>query len=148
MNKKELQKIWNEAETPIAEDMKGEYQVKMLSGPFLWLNIPGDRKMFDSGSGFNILGKKKEWGFFFLEESPGKLVINYNRVPLWHKNGRIVRTIRDHIRYAPKYGYYIGKFNMVIKGKLRFLGWFTLTKIKEEVKNEEFIDYLKYNPVI
>ena len=131
MNKKELQNVWDEAVTPKAKDLKGEYRVKMLTGPFLFLNVPGDRKRFCGGSGFNILGKKKEWGFFFLEDAPGMLIINYDR-PV---NSNSVRRIRDHIRYVPERGYYIGKFNMIINGKLRFLGWFTLTKIqKEEAK--------------
>ena len=131
MKKKELQDVWDKAVTPKAEDLKGEYRVKMLTGPFLFLNVPGDTKYFclcGANHGFNILGKNKDWGFFFLEDAPGQIVINYNE----KANGKTVRRIRDHIRYVPNCGYYIGKFNMVISGKLRFLGWFTLTKIQKE----------------
>lgn len=132
MTKKELQETWDSAEKPKLNP-SGEYKVKMLTGgPLRLMNIPGDRKIFNDASGYNILCKKTKWGYFNLEEAPGKLVINYNRP----ENDNMISTIRDHIRYVPKLGYYTGKFNMLIKGKLHFLGWFTLTKTIKEAVND------------
>ena len=127
--KEELQKIWNSATTPKVADLEGAYRVKMLSGFFQFLNTLGDIKVFRSNVGYNVLGKDSVWGYFWLENAPGKLIINYNR---GINSNRMVRRIRDHIRYVAEHKYYIGKFNMVLGNKLRFLGWFTLTKIQND----------------
>lgn len=121
---KPYKEIWETGTVPKVTDLVGEYKVKMLSGPFLWLNILGDVKYFFLKEGYNTLGGLKDWGYFRLQVDSEKLIINYNMF----QNGLIVRDIRDYIRQAKIGKYYIGKFNIVFRGKVKFLGYFTLSK--------------------
>jgi hypothetical protein len=134
-NNNELKKIFRKAYTPDISEFSGEYLVDMLT--FIpGLNMFPLRKIFyvEHGgvSGYNILFKKV-WGHFFLEkgickevDSLNTVVINYNRT----ENSAIIRNIRDDVRCLEKGNLYLGRFNYILMGNHRFLGYFSLSRMK------------------
>ncbi len=130
-----LKEIFKKAGTPDISEFSGEYLVDMLTF------IPGFkmfplRKVFylENGgvSGYNILFNKV-WGHFFLEkgfceevDSSGVAVINYDRT----ENSTIIRKIRDYVRCLDAGNLYLGRFNYMFVGRLRFLGYFSLSRMK------------------
>lgn len=129
-----LNEIFRNASDPVLSELAGEYLVDMLT---VWPSFKrlSHRKIFyredDKVLGYNVL-LNVTWGRFFIEEDICKdlgavkvAVINYNKP----KNLFHVRQIRDHIRYVEK-GVYIGRFNYLLSGKMMFLGYFSLEKIK------------------
>ena len=76
-----------------------------------------------------LLGRT--WGYFFLEEgvcedagSAGAVIINYES----EKNSSLTRRIRDYVRCIEEQRCYLGRFHYLLKGRLRFSGYFSLVK--------------------
>lgn len=135
-NNKKLNTIFQNGSVPKPEDYQGEYSVDMLTGFIPSLKPFSHRKRFFQENGvlksFNILFKNLIFGHFTMEkgDSPafqpsGVLVFNYNQ----KANGFIFRPIRDHLRYIEP-DTYLGRLNYSVFGKLWFIGYFTLIKIK------------------
>ncbi len=136
---KELKDLFISAQTPELSELDGEYLVDMLT-IFPSLKKYSHRKIFyrrnDIHQGHNIVFNKK-WGYFHLEEghcsgldNKNAAIINYNR----KENLPPLRGIRDHIRCLEKERTYIGRFNYLISGRLFFLGYFSLEKIRDNHK--------------
>jgi len=131
---KKLTKIFIKARVPDAFEFQGEYQVDMLT-VLPSLKKFSHRKFFftetNQVKGYNILFRKKIWGHFFLEHGTYKgkdtldvLVINYAR----RENSFSFRMI-DYVRCVENDTLYLGRFNYMLFGKPRFLGYFTLSRI-------------------
>jgi len=134
-NNRKLTEIFKQAETPKISEFRGKYFVDMLTG-FPTLKKFSHRKIFYPESnkvfGHNVILANKIWGHFFLEEgicekidSLKVVVINYKR----EKNFFISRGIRDYVRRIED-DLFLGRFNYLLMGKPRFLGYFTLSKTK------------------
>jgi hypothetical protein len=135
---KELRRLFLDADTPVLEELNGSYLVDMLG---LWPSFKrfSHRKIIyrknNKVKGHNVLLGRR-WGHFHLEdalcrdaEEVKATLINYNRP----ENSFPVRRIRDYIRsVAP--GVYLGRFYYLLHGNyMRFLGYFSLEQIKEEI---------------
>jgi hypothetical protein len=134
-NDKELAEIFRNAKEPELSEFNGEYEVDMLT-KLPSLRRFSHRKVFsvekDGMAGCNVLFRNQKWGHFFLEEGichdPGPLkviVINYDR----RENTILTRGIRDFVRCVEDGNLYLGRFNVMLGGKLRFFGFFSLTKL-------------------
>lgn len=134
-NNHKLREIFKKAKMPEISEFSGEYFVDMLT---ILPNLRkfSHRKFFykqkDKVLGYNILFTNKVWGHFFLEEgickeidSSGVIVINYNR----GENGCISNRIIDYVKCIEENSLYLGRFNYLLLGKLRFSGYFSLSKI-------------------
>lgn len=132
---RELKELFRSASTPDIADLDGEYLVDMLT---VWPSFKrfNHRKVIagENGkvSGYNVLFNTI-WGRFVVEEDICRAVdsvhvalINYNI----KDNTFPVRRIRDHVRCIEKGMLYIGRFNYLISGRLQFLGYFSLERIK------------------
>lgn len=135
-NNYELKEIFKDAKTPNISEFKGEYFVDMLTG-LPSLRKISHRKVFYLENnrilGYNMIFTNKIWGHFFVEEgiceavdSLRVVVINYDRA----ENSFISNRIRDHVRCVEEKTLYLGRFNYIFMGKLRFLGYFSLLKKK------------------
>ena len=132
---RQLKEIFKDAETPEIYDLNGEYLVDMLTVFPSFKRFSHRKVMYkDNGriSGHNVLFNIT-WGHFFIEEdicrdvdSVNVAVINYNRP----ENTLPVRGIRDQLRCMEKGVLYIGRFNYLIAGKLSFLGYFSLERLR------------------
>jgi hypothetical protein len=133
---RDLREVFRNARTPEVTEFHGEYLVRMLTA-MPSLHGLKHRKSFRNDQkgtvGKNIVSRNFVWGNFFLEEGtmpgPEKLkvvVINYDAPG----NTILTRRIRDLVRAVEGDRLYLGRFNMLINGKLRFLGYFSLTKIE------------------
>ena len=131
----ELKEVFRNATHPVATELNGEYLVDMLT-VFPSFKKFSHRKVIyrenDRVSGYNVLFNKI-WGRFIVEEDICKdvdsvkvAVINYNRP----ENSLLIRGIRDYLRCIEKDLLYIGRFNYLFLGRLQFLGYFSLEKIK------------------
>ena len=131
----ELKEVFRNAKTPAVTELNGEYLVDMLT-VFPSLKKFSHRKVIyrenERVSGYNLVFNKI-WGRFIVEEDICKdvdsvkvAVINYNRP----ENSLLIRGIRDHLRCIEKDLLYIGRFNYLFLGRLQFLGYFSLEKIK------------------
>jgi len=131
----ELEQAFRNASDPLLSELAGAYLVDMLT---VWPSLKplSHRKIFYRNNnkvlGHNVL-LNISWGRFFIEEDVCKYldsikvaVINYNTP----ENMFHVRPIRDHIRSIDKGMFYIGRFNYLVSGRLMFLGYFSLEKIK------------------
>lgn len=129
----ELSALFSKAEPASLSDFEGEYFVHMLT-VLPSLRKLSHRKIFYTDKktvrGRNVLFGNVSWGRFYLEEgvceAPGSsrvVVINYD-VP---ENYAFVRRIRDYVRKVDE-NTYLGRLNLVILGKPRFIGYFTLEK--------------------
>jgi len=139
-NNHELTEIFKNVRAPEISEFNGEYFVDMLTV------LPSLREFFhrkvfyaeDGGVvGYNVFFKDIVWGRFFVEEgiceevnSLKVAVINYDRV----ENSFISNGIRDHVGCIEEGTLYLGRLNYLFKGKLRFLGYFSLSKA---TKNEK-----------
>ncbi|NOY35426.1 MAG: hypothetical protein GXP44_00650 [bacterium] len=131
-NKRALDEIFKNAESLDPSELSGEYFVDMLTG-LPSLKRFNHRKIFrqENGQtiGCNIIFKNKKWGCFFLEQTAGlkegdaKTTINYDTP----QNSLITKRIRDCIKKIGD-NLYLGRFNYILFGKPRFLGYFSLTK--------------------
>ncbi|MDH4028147.1 MAG: hypothetical protein OEU95_04895 [Nitrospirota bacterium] len=132
---RDLKHIFMTATVPAVTEFNGEYLVDMLT---VWPSFKrfSHRKIFyRKGSrvaGHNVI-LNKSWGHFIVEQtlcknihSAGAALINYNL----KENSLLVRGIRDHVRCIIKDDLYIGRFNHMFCGRLCFLGYFSLEKIK------------------
>ena len=130
---KEHNEIVTSGSLPEAQELEGEYLVTMLALPVSRRIFP-DSKIFYSESGkavgHNRLFRNLKWGRFFLEKgtlekfgSLPVLVVNYN-MP---ENTFLTRPIRDELRRV-EMGVYLGRFNLFLGGKMRFLGYFLLVR--------------------
>jgi len=131
----DLWEAFKNARVPSPTELQGAYAVDMLTA-LPSLKRFGHRKVFvpapGMATGMNVLLKNLRWGRFFLEEAVMAdqerlrvLVINYNT----RGNSFLTRGIRDYVRAVEGTRLYLGRFNMIINGKPRFLGYFSLTKI-------------------
>ena len=131
----ELKEVFRNAKTPAAAELDGEYLVDMLT-VFPSLKRFSHRKVIyrenNRVAGYNVVFNKI-WGRFIVEEDTCKdvdsvkvAVINYNRP----ENSLLIRGIRDHLRCMEKDLLYIGRFNYLFMGRLQFMGYFSLEKIK------------------
>lgn len=129
-NKSELERMFREAAAPNMADLRGEYFVDMLTRTPS-IRILSHRKAFfsrdDRIEGRNVLFSNLCWGSFFLEdgsyEGSRTVVINYNTPD----NFPFTRRIRDHLKCIEEGRLYLGRFNVLFRGRLMFLGFFTLT---------------------
>ena len=132
---RELRQIFMSAAPPDISELAGAYLVDILT---IWPSFKrlSHRKIIYQENnkllGHNVL-LNITWGRFFIEEDICKdvdsvkvAVINYNRPEKFLH----VRPIRDHIRCVDKGMNYIGRFNYLVSGRLMFLGYFSLEKIK------------------
>lgn len=114
-------------------ELRGEYAVRMLTLMPSLHRLGHRKRFFAEGSnpgGTNLFFRSLRWGRFFLEEGlsddPEPLpvvVINYD-VPgnLWP-----TRTVRDHLREVESGRRYLGRLNVLLQGRLRFLAYFSLS---------------------
>lgn len=131
-NNAQLEKIFKEASLADVSRLDGEYYVDMLTGILPSIRRFSHRKFFyhENGQTFgcNIIFNDIKWGYFFVEtQKIGdslQTVINY-RHP---KNSFLTNKIRDYIRCVEEDKIYIGRFNYLLNGKIRFLGYFSLRK--------------------
>jgi len=134
-NNSQLKEIFKKAQTPQIDEFNGAYEVDMLT-ILPSLKKLSHRKIFYAESnitaGHNILLKNTVWGHFVVEEGIYKdsedmkvIVINYGL----KKNHPLFQGIRDQVKRIEKGNLYLGRFNYLFKGKLRFLGYFSMTKI-------------------
>jgi hypothetical protein len=134
LNLQELDQAFREARMFDPREPRGEYAVRMLT-LMPSLHRLGHRKLFladrASPGGTNLFFRSLKWGRFFLEEGlsadPAPLpvvVINYD-VP---GNLRATRTVRDHLREVESGRRYLGRLNVLLQGRLRFLAYFALTR--------------------
>ena len=135
-NDSELSEIFKTARVPRAQEFHGEYLVDMLT-VLPSLKKYSHRKVFytehNTVKGYNILFQKKIWGHFFLEhgtyedeDSLEVLVINYAR----KENRFFSYRMIDYVRCVENDTLYLGRFNYILFGKPRFLGYFTLLKVR------------------
>lgn len=133
-NNNKLDEIFKLAINPAGPELKGEYFVNMLTG-LPSLRLFSHRKLFYQENkrvlGYNVLFRKARWGHFFLEKGICKemdnlevLTINYQQ----GKNSSFTNKIRDYLRCVEKGNLYLGRFNYILMGKPRFLGYFSLSK--------------------
>ncbi len=132
---KELREVFINGTTPSPAELSGEYLVDMLT---VW---PSLKRFYHC----KVIYKKEKrveghnlvfnriWGRFIVEEdicvdvdSVKVALINYDRP----ENSLLIRGIRDHIRCLKRDALYIGRFNYMLFGRPRFLGYFSLEKIK------------------
>jgi len=134
-NIQELGEIFRNAHCPELSEFKGEYLVDMLTLPSF--KRISHRKFFYHEDahvkGYNMFFTDIKWGSFFLEQGvcEGKnsvkaVIINYNI----DGNLFITRGIRDYVRCIERGILYIGRFKYVLMGKLYFLGYFSLSKVR------------------
>ena len=132
---KELTEIFaNRTGLPKAKELEGEYTVVMLTGPIPTLEAIGHHKAFrrqgDQVVGENFFWKKTGWGHFRVEDSapaepgePPSLLLNYD-VPA----NVLSRRVRDRVRCVTPGELYLGRFNIMLLGKPRFIGYFALSR--------------------
>ena len=130
-----LTEIFKTARVPRAMEFHGEYFVDMLT-VLPSLKTFSHRKFFytenNAVKGYNILLHKTIWGHFFLEhgtyedESAAVLVINYARKENHFFSYRMI----DYVRCVEDDTLYLGRFNYILFGKPRFLGYFSLSKVQ------------------
>lgn len=132
---RELKDIFMRAAPPDSSELTGEYLVDMLT-IFPSFKRFSHCKVFyaenNVGRGHNELFGIK-WGRFFIEETICRnidqkraAVINYNTTG----NSPLIRGIRDQIRCIVREELYIGRFNYSFFGRLIFLGYFSLERLK------------------
>jgi hypothetical protein len=115
----------------LPSDLDGTYYVKMLTGIIPDFSAFGHRKNFRHEGravvGENIFWEKTAWGSFRVVvrmwDEGSRTVIDYDT-----PQNTFSRRIRDTIVTVQKGRLYLGKFHLVICGKPRFIGFFTLTK--------------------
>jgi hypothetical protein len=129
--------MFKSGRAPSSIEFIGEYGVDMLTA-FPSLRRFAHRKVFEPTArgvaGRNVLFRNLCWGRFFLEEAvmpgPEKLkvvVINYDT----GGNTVLTRRIRDYVRAVEGTDLYLGRFSVLLGGKPRFLGYFSLTKVSK-----------------
>jgi hypothetical protein len=133
---KRLEEVFKKARAPEITEFRGEYAVRMLTRlPSLhWLKHRKSFSRAEGGvTGQNILLRGCSWGEFFLEEGvmPGReqlkvVVINYGT----RGNTVVTRGIRDLVRAVDGERLYLGRLNLLIGGRLRFLGYFSLERLE------------------
>jgi len=130
-----LTEVFKKALPPDVSEFNGEYLVDMLT-TFPSLKRFSHRKVFyrnnDRVMGNNVLFNGK-FGYFLVQEGVceelGSLeaaVLNYDR----RENAFFIRRVRDHVRCLEKDALYVGRFNYLFSGRLYFMGYFSLEKIR------------------
>jgi len=136
-----LEAMFEEGRMPVPSDFlnkdgsPAEWAVTMLSGPIP--NMGGaplhHRKRFEQATlleGSNLMLRNWRWGHFFASSDLGcdgrpVMVLNYDVLA----NSLVTRSIRDHLRVtAWSDDVMIGMFHVEWRKKLRFLGYFSLTR--------------------
>jgi len=151
---RKLEALFRERKAPKPEtllapdDERSEWRVTMLTGALTivyffigrWLH---HRKLFvrrmiplDDIGGCNVFFKDLRWGWFLLakavyaEKGGGDgqpvLLIDYSV----KGNRFITDRIRDEVRLTNDPDELLGRFHFIWRGRKRFLGYFTLNRIK------------------
>jgi len=132
-NARQLEALFREAAAPLPHEFQGEYAVDMLTG-LPSLKWAGHRKrFFELGgrpSGHNVLLGGWVWGRFALGASAcwdmdglPAVLIDYGRAG----NSSVSRPMRDYVRRIEP-GRYLGRLYYSVRGRLWFLGFFSLEK--------------------
>ena len=103
-----------------------------LTGVVPNLRLLGHYKVFYTVDhkvlGYNVV--LKPWGYFRVEmgvleeDGTGFLMLNYDV----ERNTFIMRKVRDQVRCIEAGHLYLGRFNSLLREKLRFMGYFSLTR--------------------
>lgn len=130
-----LNKMYEEGLSPDPDELQGDYDIQMLTGIIPDFSRIGHIKRFyhyrgdhtvNIVSGHNVFAGKLPWGYFLaLKEQWSRMetVINYGSSGNWF-SGRI----RDTLSTVEAGRVYLGKFHLVIFGKPRFFGFFSMIK--------------------
>ena len=112
-----------------------EWSIRMVTGPIPSMDfwpLRHRKRIVDKFCGANIFFDNFLWGYFNC----------YNRVKDSSKwldysnnsgNSKFTNRILDTIRTTPNPDVMIGKFYYKLFGKYRFLGHFTMTRIKNDI---------------
>ena len=129
--KDELKEIFAKSTVPDISDFTGLYYIDMLTG-MMSLRRLGHRKRFytvdDRVLGHNIIWRT--WGHFtvemdvFEEDGLGALMLNYNV----DENTFVTKGLRDQVRCIEPGLLYLGRANYMLRGRMLFLGYFTLSR--------------------
>ena len=143
MNKKELDKMWNEAATPEAHKLNGWYEVKILSGPGKIAGFFTRRwlKVLHKTTGNNCVDGKKE-GHFLLSQAEDSVLLNYD-LP---NNNFTWRRVKDYVRRVDNETL-IGQLNIKGWKKYHFAGYFTLTLIYDS-KGQNLVEEIGKSCVV
>lgn len=141
--------LWNHSRPYILNKLSGDYEVRILSGPFLplgwfykrWEKSIDAHNYTNKGSGHNVINGRR-CGYFNIHYSSTSTQLNYatpqNVHTYWH-------NLCDHIRRLPyKERKYIGQIYYSFLNKPRFLGYFTLTP--KETLNESILRHGNQQP--
>ena len=145
MNKKKLDKMWEEASIPQADKLSAWYEVKILSGPgrVLGLFVKRWLKVFHTNSGNNCVDSNKE-GFFALHQTKDAVVLDYNlpdNSPHWRRVKDYIRRVDDKTLIGRLNIKWWGSFDMFKwRSEYRFQGYFSLTKMTPDLP-DPIIDY-------
>jgi hypothetical protein len=112
------------------------WRVSMVTGPLPSLTALGHRKLFrasDDGGveGCNSLDLVGRWGYFRVSEgrTPDlrqSLLLDYFAHP---EQGLITSRMQDYLRTTPDFRVMVGRFYLLLWGKLRFCGYFLLEAV-------------------
>ena len=127
----DLAVVFKSAAVPDLSDFTGKYYVNMLTG-LPSLRRLGHHKIFytvdNEALGYNVVLRR--WGHFRLEmgvleeDGLGFLMLDYGV----DRNTFLTRGIRDQVRCIEPGSLYLGRTNLLLRSKLRFVGYFTLSR--------------------
>jgi hypothetical protein len=121
-----LDEIWEVGTRPDLEQFYGKFNVGILSGIFRILNFRYKSWYKDIGLTFgkNIRNGKKE-GYFYKHYTSEKCILDYDL----SDNNVTWNRLNDHVKQLTP-DYFIGKIYFKLWGKYRFMGYFSLTRVK------------------
>lgn len=135
-----LREIFLRANPPTVFELKGEYDVEVLTGPLPSLKKLKHRKAFfaggNQGVGYNILFRATKWGWFILEADQKCPDLDTKAVKIKYQTSQnffLFQRVSDYIKKVELSGQilYLGRIYLTIWNKPRFLGFFSLTKVNE-----------------
>ena len=120
-----LDEMWEMAMPPEYPDMKGQFDVKILSGIFkLWaLRFKTWQKDIGYIAGINVQNGLEE-GYFKLWRKKEYMEFDYD---LGVNKGSWL-LLQDHVRKVTN-DYFIGKIYFKFLGKYRYCGYFSLERV-------------------
>ena len=129
---RQLGEMYDQGRLPSPDEFAGEYAVHILTGPVPSGRAFGHRKRYTFEGGrrenCNVLFRDYRFGYFSLADSTADqrcVVFDYD-----DRRNTILRRMRDHVRGVGD-GAYLGSYNLVIGGRLRFVGFFAMVKLAE-----------------
>ena len=127
---RQLREMYDQGALPSPDEFAGEYAVDILTGPVPSGRVFGHRKRYTVEGGHrencNVLFRNSRFGYFRLAESTvGQrcAVFDYD-----DRRNTILRRMRDHVRRVGD-GAYLGSYNLLIGGRLRLVGYFSMVKL-------------------